>query len=139
MEILSTLSALLFCGDESTACAATIDGGANVCCVHRMVGCGREEEEVGWEAVAEVEKFSLLGKCALSRTCTNYILQLLPKMLHAHNGCCAVVTRSVGGVYADGDGCYGDRFDRVTHVEEVCLPEVQSQLARKRDFFYLFS
>ena len=47
----------------------------------------------------------------------------------------SVVTRSVGGVYADGDGCYGDRFDRVTHVEEVCLPEVQSQLARKRDFF----
>ena len=73
MELLSTLSALLFCGDESTACAATIDGGANVCCVHRMVGCGREEEEVGWEAVAEVEKFSLLGKCALSRTCTNYM------------------------------------------------------------------
>ena len=56
---------------------------------------------------------------ALSRTCTtNYILQLLP-MLHAHDGCCAVVTRSVGGVYTDIDGCYGDRFYRVTHVEEV--------------------
>ena len=69
--------------------------------------------------MAEVEKFSLhrqMRSLVLAQPIISFnSFRCYTRMMAA----VSVVTRSVGGVYAGIDGCYGDRFYRVTHVEEV--------------------